>query len=216
MSFPLYTKGFNVMKGFVFAALLVLLLSAAPGFAQPPAQQPPAQPKPAQQPPAPQPPAPFPQGAKIGFVVFQRVINESADGKASTAKIQALQKKKQDEGAAKNKALADNQAKLQSGGSVMSEAARTQLEKEIEKQQLELQRFQQDATAEINELQQELQKTFIEKVTPVLQQVATEKGLYALFNAQEAGFAWVDPGLDLTNDVIKKLDSGAKPGASPK
>jgi outer membrane protein len=207
------------MKGFVFAAMLVLLLSAGPAFAQPPAQQPPAQPpKPAQPAlpaPTPQPPAPFPQGAKIGFVVFQRVINESAEGKASTARIQALQKKKQDEGTAKNKALSDNQAKLSSGGSVMSEAARTQLEKEIEKQQVEMQRFQQDATAEINELQQELQKSFIEKVTPILQQVATEKGLHALFNAQEAGFAWVDPGLDLTNEVIKKLDSG-KPSASPK
>ena len=46
--------------------------------------------------------------------------------------------------------------------------------------------------------------------------MATEKGLYALFNAQEAGFAWIDPGLDLTTEVIKKLDAIAKPTASPK
>ena len=46
--------------------------------------------------------------------------------------------------------------------------------------------------------------------------MATEKGLHALFNAQEAGFAWIDPGLDLTTEVIKKLDAVAKPAATPK
>jgi len=217
------------MRGFVIVLSLAFLLSAAPSFAQtPPAQAKPAQQPPAQQPPttpppgqiAPppsQPPAPFPQGAKIGFVNFQRVVQESADGKASSSKIQALSKKKQDEGTSKAQQLKANQDKLAASGSVMSEAARGQLEKEIERQQVEAQRFQQDAQAELNELQQELQAEFIKKVTPILQQVATEKGLHALFNAQEAGFAWVDPGLDLTTEVIKKLDAGtAKPATTPK
>ena len=207
------------MRGFVIAASLALVLSGAPTFAQtPPAQAKPAQQPPAQimPPPAPQPPAPFPQGAKIGFVNFQRVVTESTDGKASSSKIQALSKKKQDEGTLKASQLKSNQDKLAASGGVMSDAARTQLEKEIERQQVEAQRFQQDAQAELNELQQELQAEFIKKVTPILQQVATEKGLHALFNAQEAGFAWVDPGLDLTSEVIKKLDAGAKPATSPK
>jgi len=224
------------MRGFAIALCtmsLAFVLSAAPTFAQ----TPPAQAKPAQQPPvtppaqakppvtpppgqvAPpptQPPAPFPQGAKIGFVNFQRVVSESVDGKASSSKIQTLSKKKQDEGTAKAQQLKANQDKLAASGSVMSEAARSQLEKDIERQQVEAQRFQQDAQAELNELQQELQAEFIRKVTPILQQVATEKGLHALFNAQEAGFAWIDPGLDLTTEVIKKLDAVAKPAATPK
>src|SRR5439155_5392816 len=203
----------------VIAASLVLVLSAAPTFAQtPPAQAKPPQQPPAQTmpPPAPQPPAPFPQGAKIGFVNFQRVVSESADGKASSVRIQTLSKKKQDEGTQKAQLLKSNQDKLAASGSVMSDAARSQLEKEVERQQVEGQRFQQDAQAELNELQQELQAEFIKKVTPILQQVATEKGLHALFNAQEAGFAWVDPGLDLTTEVIRKLDAVTKPTASPK
>jgi outer membrane protein len=214
------------MRGFAIALCTVSLafvLSAPPTFAQtpptqaPPAQQPPKTPPPGQvAPPPAQPPAPFPQGAKIGFVNFQRVVSESTDGKASSTKIQALSKKKQDEGAQKAQQLKANQDKLAASGSVMSDAARSQLEKEIERQQVEGQRFQQDAQAELNELQQELQADFIKKVTPILQQVATEKGLHALFNAQEAGFAWVDPGLDLTSEVIKKLDSVAKPATTPK
>jgi len=207
------------MRGLAIAATLALLLSAAPTFAQTPtAQQPPAQPPAQAAPaPAPQPPAPFPQGAKIGFVNFQRVIQESADGKVSTARVNTLITKKQNEGTEKQKQLAANQQKLQTSGSVMSEAARGQLEKEIERQQVEGQRFQQDAQAEVQELTNELQNEFIKKVTPILQQVATEKGLHALFNAQDAGFAWVDPGLDLTTEVIKKLDAvTTKPAGSPK
>src|SRR5262249_37411220 len=151
---------------------------------QPPAQQPPAKPTqpPAAPPaPAPQPPAPFPQGAKIGFVDIQRVVNESTSGKASSAKVNALVQKKQAEGVEKNKQLQANQQKLQQSGGVLSDTARAQLEKEIERQQVEAQRFQQDAQQEINELTQELQNEFIQKVRPVLQQVATEKGLHALF-----------------------------------
>ena len=36
-----------------------------------------------------------------------------------------------------------------------------------------------------------------------------------VFNAVESGIAWAAPGLDLTADVVKKLDA-AKPAATPK
>jgi outer membrane protein len=134
----------------------------------------------------------------------------------AVARINALTQKKQTENQMKTKQLADNQQKLQTSGSLMSDGARGQLEKEIEKQQLEVQRFQQDAQAEINELQTELQNDFVKKVSPIFQQIAVEKGLHMLFNAADAGFAWVDPGLDLTNEVIRRLDAVNKPAAPPK
>ena len=215
------------MRGFAIAASLVAVLSAAPAFAQ--AAQPPAQPKPAQPAPAPaqpatpaaapvlppQPPAPFPAGAKIAWINPQRVFQDSGDGKAGLTRVQALIAKKQKEGEDKAKLLQGNQQKLSTSGAVMNEAARGQLEKEIERQQLEAQRFQQDAQAEINELQQEVQNDFIKKVTPVIEQVAKEKGLQIVFDVTNAGIAWGDPGLDLTSEVIKKLDGG-KPVATPK
>src|SRR5262245_49426153 len=212
------------MKGSAVAASLVLVLSAAPVFAQA-AGQPPAQPKPAQpaaqQPPAPapapaatpQPPVPFPAGAKFAFINPQRIFQESAEGKAGLTRVQALIQKKQNEGAERQKQLQANQQKLQTSGGVMNETARTALEKEIEKAQVDGQRFQQDAQAEINELQTEIQNEFIKKVTPIIEAVAKEKGLQMVFDAGNAGFAWVEPGLDLTAEVIKKMDAG-KPAAS--
>jgi outer membrane protein len=225
------------MRGSAIAASLalsVMALSAAPVFSQTaadqakPAQTPQTPPKPAQpaptpgqpgapaaQPPA-QPPAPFPQGAKVAYINPPLIFQQSTEGKAAVARVQAVVQKKQTEGAAKAKQLQDNQAKLQSSGSVMNEAARTQLEKEIERQQREGERFQQDAQAEINEIQQEVNNEFMKKVQPIIDQIAIEKGLHFVFNAPEAGLAWAAPGLDISGDVIKKLDSTAKPAAAPK
>jgi Skp family chaperone for outer membrane proteins len=218
------------MKGSTAVASLALLLSAATLFAQtppprpaqPPAAQPPVQPKPAPaQPtpppttPPPQPPAPFPAGAKIAFFQPEVVFQNSSDGKAGLARVQALVQKKQTENADKAKALQANQQKLQTSGGVMNEAARSQLEKEIERQQKDAERFQQDAQAEINELQQEVQNEFVKKLSPVIEQIATEKGLHLVFNARDSGISWAAAGLDLTPDVIKKLDAG-KASAAPK
>ena len=219
------------MRGSAIAASLALslfALSAAPVLAQTPAKPAPTTPaKPAAATPAPQapaqpapapvpaqPPAPFPAGAKIAFFNPQAVFQASADGRAAVTRVNALIQKKQTENADKAKLLQGNQQKLQTSGSVMNEAARVQLEKEIEKQTKDAERFQQDAQAEINELQQEVQNDFVKKLSPIVEQLAVEKGLHLVFNASESGIAWAAPGLDLTPDVIKKLDALAKPGTA--
>lgn len=213
------------MRGFAIVASLGLVLSATPGFAQAPAGQAPAgQPRPAvpapapprpaaQQPaptPPPQPQAPFPQGAKMAFVNLQVIAQLSADGKAAAQRVNQLTTKKQAEIGEKSKALQANQNKLQTGGGVMSDTARGQLEKEIDRQQRDLERMQQDAQAELNELQQDLQNEFQKKLLPILTQISKEKGLQFLFSASDAGLIWAEEGLDLTLDAVAKLDAAEK------
>ena len=62
------------------------------------------------------PPKPFPEGAKIAYVNIQAIASNSVEGKAATAKLDELRKKKTAEIAEKNKALAGAQTKLQQGG----------------------------------------------------------------------------------------------------
>jgi outer membrane protein len=204
------------MRGFLIAASLAVVLSAAPAFAQAAGQAKPVQtpPAPVAPPPVLQPPAPFPAGAKVGLVNLQLIAQNSVEGKAASGRVQALIQKKQTEGADKAKQLQANQQKLQSSGGVMSETARTTLEREIERQTKEGERFQQDAQAEVNELQQELQGDFQKKLFPLLQELAKEKGLHALLSAQDAGVIWADPGIDLTGEAIKKLDAATAPKPS--
>ena len=203
-----------MVRSALLALALAFVLSAAPAYAQAPAAQPPAQAAPA---PAPQPPAAFPQGAKIALVNLQQIAQLSVDGKASTAKVQALITKKQTEAATKAKQLQDNQSKLQQSGALMNAAARAQLEKDIERQTLEQQRFEQDAQAEVTELQMQLQGEFQERLFPILNQMVVEKGLHVLFSAADAGIIAADPGIDLTLEAIKRFDAAtaAKPAAAP-
>jgi Skp family chaperone for outer membrane proteins len=192
--------------------VLTLVLSAAPGFAQ---AAPAAQPQ-AQAAPAPQPPAAFLQGAKVALVNLQQIAQLSVDGKASTAKVQALITRKQTEAAAKAKQLQDNQNKLQQSGALMNDAARAQLEKDIERQTVEQQRFEQDAQAEVTELQTQLQGDFQEKLFPILNQMVVEKGLHMLLSAADAGIIAADPGIDLTLEAIKRFDAAtAAKAAAP-
>jgi hypothetical protein len=92
--------------------------------------------------------------------------------------------------------------------------ARAQLEKDIDKQQTEIQRFTDDAQKDVQDLQNQLQGEFQQKLGPVVDQLAREKNLEILFSALDAGIIWANPGLDLTSEVIRRFDAAA-PAAAP-
>jgi outer membrane protein len=163
--------------------------------------------------PAAQPPQPFPEGARVAVINIQKIASESAEGKASTAKVQALNQKKVSELNDLNKRLQADQQKLQSQGSMLNEAARGELERSIDRQQKELQRSQQDAQEEVQQLQQDLQNSFQSKLLPIIQQVVNERKITILFSQADAGIVFADPGLDLTADVIKRFDAANPVGA---
>ena len=216
------------MRAFAVVVVLSVVLAASPTFAQAPAAPAPAKPSaPAAAAPAPAPapaqptaPRPFPQGAKVAYVVLQRIANESADGRVATTRIQALQQKKAAEMTNMQQKLAAGQQRLEKEGAVMSATAAADLQKQVEKLTVDIQRFTQDAQAEVQELQQSLQGEFQQRLEPVLQVVAAEMGLQFIFNGPDAGLVWADAALDISSEVIKKLDSAkpvtAKPAAPTK
>ena len=214
----------KVLKMMIVISAMGMLLVATPGYSQaPPAGQKPTpeQQKPATPPiatppaattpaPAPKPPAPFPEGAKFAFVDIQAVASNSAEGKAATAKLDELRKKKNSELVAKSNALKAMQDKLQAGGSVLNDAARAQLEKDIEKTQRDLQFAQQDAQTEVQDLTNQLQGDFQEKLNPVIEQLRVDKGLLMIFSIRDSGVVAAEPGLDLSAEIIKRFDAAGK------
>jgi outer membrane protein len=206
------------LKTMIVIAALGLALSAGPAFAQtPPAggqaapQTPPATAPaaPAQPPPsAAAPPRPFPEGAKVAYIDLQFIASNSNEGKAATARIQEFSKKKMAELEAKQKALEASRNKLLQGGTVLSDQARSQMEKDIDKMTRELQFAQQDAQAEQTQLTNELQQEFQVKLNPIIDAVAKEKGLHLVLSIADSGAVWVDTGLNISAEVMKRLDAG--------
>jgi len=175
-----------------------------------PATQKPAAPAPAAA--AALPPLPkFQDGFKYAYVRVDRIAAESAEGRAAADRIKSLQEQKQRELQEKNKNLLAAQQKLDSGGSVLSDAARTQLQTEIERQQRDLQRFTEDAQQDVQSLAATVEEDFNRRLTPIIDKVAKDKQVHFVFNASQSGLVWADPGMDLTGDVIAAMNA---PGAA--
>lgn len=203
-------------------AIAAAALAAGSAWAQTPTTPaPPATQKPAEQPPAATPPAaaaprPFPEGAKIAYIDLQFIASNSVEGKAATAKIQEFAKKKTAELEGKQKALEAARQKLLQGGTVLSDSARSQMEKDIEKQARELQYAQQEAQSEQQSLTTDLQNEFQTRLNPIIDQVANEKGLHLVLSIADSGAVWVNTGLNISAEVMKRLDAAKPAAAAPK
>ena len=103
--------------------------------------------------------------------------------------------------------------RLETGASVLSDSARATQQKEVDRLQTELQRASQDAQKAVEDLQNELQVEFQRKLLPVLNEVSAAKGLHMVFSSVDSGVVWADPGLDITTDIVRKLDAAA--GTAP-
>jgi outer membrane protein len=210
-------------------ALAICALSVAgPAFAQggapPPTQPPPVtqQPPPAGQkpttppqtpakPPEPKPLVPFPPDAKIGFVNMQELVNQSKLGKAGQEEMKKLREKLLAPITAKQKELADLQTKMQTQQNLVAPNILAGMQREGERLTRELQGLQESYQIESEQKQQDLITNFSAKVQPIVEAVRNERGLWAVWvPTNEGGLYAVHPGLDLTQEVLKRLDAAYK------
>jgi outer membrane protein len=198
------------MRQFIATLLVLAVTGAVEPVARVQAQAASPQAAPPQAPAAPA-ARPFPDGFKVAFMNPDRIVVESAMGKASTAKMTALRAQKLAELNTRNQELESARQKLASG-SLLSDAARAAAQKSIDRLQVELQRAQQDAEAAVQELQQQINAEFDRALTPIVEQAALDKSLYILLRVDTGTIAWADPSLDITGDIIKRLDATTAPG----
>lgn len=151
------------------------------------------------------PPA-FPVDAKYAVVDAQAIASTSAIGKEASKKLTDLQSKNAANIQDQNKQLQALQTKRDAGGTVLNDAARARLDKDIEKLQRDIQYATSSAQAELQDLNNELMADFSKKVEAAVQEVAKEKGLYIVFTA-DSGVAYIAPAINISDEVIKRLDA---------
>ena len=184
-------------------SLVALSAQVAAGQAQTPAAQPPQSPPPPAQ-------LPFPPGAKFAYVDLARVAADSVDGQAANEQVQALSDQKVQVLEGRTVELQGSQQKLQQNANVMSAEAQLQLQREIDRLTIDIQRMTQDAETEVSELQQALQLQFQQILVPAIDRVAASKGLQFIFSAGDGGLIWASPDLDVTDDVIAELNTASQ------
>jgi len=144
--------------------------------------------------------------ARLAYFSPQRAFALSPDGKAAEARLSALEAERSKEIAARNARLQELQNSLEQNSSVLGDAARRQREIELERFQIDTKRFVEDAQAEFLGVQRNLENTFFGKLGPALDAVAKERGFLLVFNEDSGMLAWANPALDITADVVKRLN----------
>ena len=142
-------------------------------------------------------------GSRIGAVNVEKVFNESNLAKQSQTRLQNEFAKRQNElrdAAQKIKSAAE---KLDRDAAVMNEAERVRRQRELADQDRELQRKQREFTEDLNQRTFEERAKIAEKANAVLKQIAEQRKIDVI--VQEA--AYVSPKADVTDDVIKALNS---------
>ena len=181
------------------------------GTAQPPAGQKPTIPQTPAKPPEPKPVVPFPADAKIGFVDMQQLVNLSKLGKQGQDEMKKLREKLGAPITAKQKELVDLQNKIQTQQNLVAPAILAGMQRDLERGQRELQALQETFQIESEQKQADLIANFSAKVQPLVEAIRNEKGLWAIWvPTNESGLYAVHPGLDLTQEVLKRLDAAYK------
>jgi outer membrane protein len=139
---------------------------------------------------------------RLAYVSPQRAFFESNDWKAAQARLDKLQSEKSREADARNAKLKSLQQELAQRSSVLAESARREREQEIDRFQLNLQRFMEDAQAEFLGVRRDLENAFLAKFAPAVDTIARKRGLLFVLNQDSGTLAWADASLDITPDVV--------------
>ena len=151
---------------------------------------------------------------KVGVIEVQRIVQESAVGKESLARIQKIQAGKQDELLKRQNELRDLEKRIQEQGKSLSEEAMEKLQKDYQTKALDLKRFQDDAQRELEELQRKELGELERRVLPVIEAVSKELGYALVFNKFQSGLLHAEAGVDITDAVIQKFNTAI--AAAPK
>ena len=155
-------------------------------------------------------------GGKIGVIEVQKIVQESAIGKESLARVQKIQQTKQDDLVKRQKELRDMEQKIQDQGKSLSEDAMEKLQKDYQAKALDLKRFQDDAQREMEEAQRKELGELEKRIMPVINEVAREQGYALVFNKFNSGLLFADDkSVDLTEAVITRFNSMIAAPAAP-
>ena len=144
---------------------------------------------------------------KVAVIDVQRVVSESDAGKEAMAQLTQLREKKRVEGQNLQKeldALRDQFAKQRF---TLSEEKLAELNKQIEDKNIALQRFQDDATRELNDAQRKTLSALEARIMPVINAVGKERGMTLIFNKFQSGLVYADDEVDLTDEVIRRFNT---------
>ena len=154
---------------------------------------------------------------RVAVVDMQKAITENAEGQKAQDKFKGEVTSRQKKFEETQKNLTDAQSKLQTQDKALSDAAKLELNRQIDKMSTDLQRMNDDFQKELSEKQQELFRPIADKTQKVLQAYAAENGFGVVFDLSSQGSSiihWSDIA-DITTEIIRRVDADAAKTPAP-
>ena len=147
------------------------------------------------------------QEFKVGFVNTDRIIREAAPAKAASAKLEQEFSKREKELVDQGNVLKTAADRLEREAPTLSESQRSTRQKQLVDQDRDLQRKRREFQEDLNARRNEELQSVIERANRIVKQVA-EAEKYDLVLQEPV--VYVNPKHDITDKVIKALNTGTK------
>jgi outer membrane protein len=144
------------------------------------------------------------QATRIGFVNTDRMLREAAPAKAAQTKLEQEFSRREKEIDDAGMALKTASERFEREAPTMSESQRQTRQRQLLEQDREFQRKRREFQEDLNARKQEELQHILDRANRVVKQVAEAENYDVIL--QEA--VYVNPRLDITDQVIKALNAG--------
>jgi len=148
-------------------------------------------------------------GAKIGVFNADRIMAESQPGQQALALFNQLRDQRVSELRVQQDQINILQQQAISVTPGSPDAVR--LNREVENSMLRLQRLQEDVEQELGVRQQELTTGIMSMIGQTIEVMGEEEGYTLIFNQIQSGLVYVGPTLDITDELIRRVNALAAP-----
>ncbi len=153
---------------------------------------------------------------KVAVIDVNRIMTDSQRGKAVIDAIDKLQAEKAASLKSLNDELTEMQRKFQEGRLSLAEDKLAQLQAQIEDRSRAFQRAREDAERDVQKRRADEIERVEAAVFPIINTIGKEGGYTVIFNKFQSGLVYADESIDITNQVIQRLDgAGAGSGSAP-
>jgi len=150
---------------------------------------------------------------KIGWMNVSQAIETCDEGVRSFNDLQKYVDTKQGERDAMMREAEDLRSKLEVQAARLTDEALMDLEEKLRGQETLLQRFSEDTQRDIDTRRQRLYLTISAKMAPIIEKVAIDLGYDAIQIFDQQRDAWINPALNVTENVIKAYNQAYPAGA---
>ena len=144
-------------------------------------------------------------GGKVGVFNADRIMAESQAGQQALALFNQLRDQRVGELQVQQDQINGLQQEAISVPLGGPDAVR--LQRELENGMLQLERLQQDVEQELGQRQNELTSEIMELIAQVIDRIGEEGGYTLIFNARQSGLVYVATTLDITDEIILRVDA---------